>query len=118
VLVLLLTACAHRSHHVIDPKQALDELMFMAQGKPGRIGLLCGCIRSALESPPQAAAHRELFLAVSLLLNDIESRPARERALNAVAALEEHYGIGSPEDLWVMDAGEWCGSEVVAVETG
>lgn len=89
-----------------DPKEALDELAFMAQGTPGRVGQLTGCIRAALEksTAPQATAHRELFLAVSLLLNDIDSRPARERVLNAVAELEPHYGITCPADLQALNA--------------
>jgi hypothetical protein len=80
---------------------ALNELMGLA-AIPGRASVLAGQIRAALQ-PTAAEQHRELFLAAYALLGDIENRTARERLVNALAELDEHYGVESPADLRALE---------------
>lgn len=80
---------------------ALTELMGLA-AIPGRASVLGGQIRAALQ-PTATEQHRELFLAAYALLGDIEDRAARERLVNALAELDEHYGIESPQDLQALE---------------
>jgi hypothetical protein len=57
-------------------------------------------VTTAIPAPNE---HRELFLAAYALLGDIEDRAARERLVNALSELDEHYGVESPADLQALE---------------
>lgn len=83
---------------ITTARRALTELRSFGSERPARAQVLLSKLQTALDA--QATdQHLELYLAMGMLLRDIDNPEARTRAYYALGALDEHYSVNCPSDF-------------------